>query len=125
MKTLMMCAMLVATASAYAEVNLVTDKTSNESSEYMAKVLSKTMLIDHVPRLVTRNVCEKVVERIHIDKHENIVRVIPNNMVKCRMMHEQEILNVVSGYNVTYEYKGKIVSVNLNYDPGDFIRVKD
>jgi uncharacterized protein YcfJ len=125
MKTTICYALLFVATSACAEVTLVKDGSSNDSEEYMAKVLSKTMIIDHMPRLTTRRVCEKVTERIHIDRHENIIKVIPNNMVQCRFIHEEQIMNVVTGYQVTYEYKGKIFSENLNYDPGDFIKVKN
>ncbi len=125
MKNLLCYALLISATSAYAEIALVKDGTSNDSEQYMAKVLSKTLIIDHVPRLVTNRVCQKVVERIHIDKHENIIKVIPNNQVSCRNIHEEQILNVVTGYQVTYEYKGKIVSEKLNYDPGEFVKVKN
>ena len=101
------------------------DSTKESGDEYMAKVVAKSMIVDHMPRLVSRNVCEKVIERVHIDKYENVVRVTPNNMVKCRIMHDEEILQVVRGYQVTYEYKGKLVTMNMNYDPGEFVKVKN
>jgi len=125
MKKLICYALLISTTSAYAEVTLVKDNTSNTHDQYMAKILSKTLIIDHVPRLITNRVCQKVVERTHIDKHENIIKVIPNNQLTCRNIHEEQILNVVTGYQVTYEYKGKIVSEKLNYDPGEFVKVKN
>lgn len=125
MRNLICCALLLSATTAYAEVGLVKDGTSNDSDQYMAKVLSKTMIVDSVPRLTTKRVCEKVVERIHIDRYENVIKVIPNNMVQCRNIHEEQILNVITGYQVTYEYKGRIVSENLNYDPGEFVKVKN
>ena len=120
----MLCFAFVAVA-AKAEVVIVHDSTKESGDEYMAKVVAKSMIIDHMPRLVSRNICEKVIERVHIDKYENVVRVTPNNMVKCKVMHDEEILKVVRGYQVTYEYKGKLVTTNMNYDPGEFVKVKN
>jgi uncharacterized protein YcfJ len=124
MKKLFCYGLMFVASTAVAEVTLVADPT-NTQDEYAAKVLSKTLILDHVPRLASRKVCDKVVERIHIDKHENIIRVTPNNMIRCRVQTDEEIIQVVRGYQVTYEYKGKIVSTNLNYDPGEFIKLKD
>lgn len=125
MKSIICYGAIFLALNANAEVVLVSDSTKNSTEEYMAKVVSKSMIVEHVPRLVSRNVCEKVIERIHIDRYENIVRVTPNNMVRCKVMHDEEILSVVSGYQVTYEYKGKLVTANLNYDPGEFVKVKN
>lgn len=125
MKTILCYALLFVAVAAKAEVVIVQDSTKESGDEYMAKIVAKSMIIDHMPRLVSRNVCEKVIERVHIDKYENVVRVTPNNMVKCKVMHDEEILKVVRGYQVTYEYKGKLVTTNMNYDPGEFVKVKN
>lgn len=125
MKTTLCYALLFVAVAAKAEVVIVQDSTKESGNEYMAKVVAKSMIVDHMPRLVSRNVCEKVIERVHIDKYENVVRVTPNNMVKCRIMHDEEILQVVRGYQVTYEYKSKLVTTNMNYDPGEFVKVKN
>jgi hypothetical protein len=108
-----------------AEVIVVKDFAKDSDNEYTAKVLSTKMIIEHVPRLVSKKICEKVLERVHIDKYENVVKIIPNNMVSCKIIHDEEILNVVSGYQVTYEHKGKLVTKNMNYDPGEFVKVKN
>ena len=125
MKTTICYALFFVAVAAKAEVVIVQDSTKESSDEYMAKVIAKSMIVDHMPRLVSRNVCEKVIERVHIDKHENVIRITPNNMVKCRVMHNEEILQVVRGYQVTYEYKGKLVTMNMNYDPGEYVKVKN
>lgn len=125
MKTTLCYALIFVAVAAKAEVVIVQDSTKESSDEYMAKVIAKSMIVDHMPRLVSRNVCEKVIERVHIDKHENVIRITPNNMVKCRVMHNEEILQVVRGYQVTYEYKGKLVTMNMNYDPGEYVKVKN
>jgi len=46
------------------------------------------------------------------------------NQISCRIVYENETQNVLSGYYVTYDYKGKIMSTKLNYDPGEFIKIQ-
>jgi hypothetical protein len=106
----------------HAEVNVVSD--SAENGAYQAKILSKEIVFDKQDRLVSRQVCNRILQRTHYDRFDNSITVMTPNQISCRIVYENETQNILSGYYVTYDYKGKIMSTKLNYDPGEFIKIQ-
>lgn len=122
MKTYISAVLMIAFTNAVnAEVNVVSD--SAESGKYQAKVLSKEIVFDRQDRLVSRQVCNKIQQRTHYDRFDNSITIVTPNQISCRIVYTNETQNVLSGYYVTYDYKGKIMSAKINYDPGEFIKV--
>jgi len=104
----------------FAEVNVVQD--SKKDGEYLAKVLSKEVVFNDEIRLISRRQCDRIVQRTHIDRWDRTITVMPSE-IKCRIVYEDQKIHVLNGFFVTYEYRGKIMSAKLNYDPGEFIKI--
>ena len=123
MKAYIKAVLLIAfTNAVHAEVNVVSD--SAENGSYQAKILTKELVFDRQDRLVSRQVCNKIQQRTHYDRFDNSITIVTPNQISCRIVYENETQNILSGYYVTYDYKGKIMSTKLNYDPGEFIKIQ-
>ena len=98
-------------SSAYAEINVVEDASVTQSVQY-AKVISKTITTEKRPQVVEKYICETVRETTH-DLGHTVVKIYRNKPV-CRNQLIDEIITVIVGYDITYEFQGNILSAKLN-----------
>lgn len=117
-KLLLVC--LLFANSVYAEINIVEDASITADVQY-AKVLSKSLTTETRTQVVEKYICETVKETTH-DLGHTVVKIYRNKPV-CRNQLIDEDITVIVGYDITYEFKGSIMSAKLNYDPGEFVKV--
>lgn len=113
-------------ATAQARVVLVEDSSPSDRV-HMARVISKTPIVEKVPYMITKQFCEKHHQTTHYygtDRNSPIVATLSGkpNLI-CKDVITQDFHNVIKGYQVTYEYKGTIKYGKLNYEPGEFVQV--
>lgn len=109
---------------AFAEISVVNDDTQVEGI-YSAKVISKSIVTDIVPRGSTEIVCERIAQTVHTDRYETVIKVIPKNDIRCKPTYTEKYMRVISGYYVVFDYKGQLKSIQLDYDPGEYIKLKE
>jgi uncharacterized protein YcfJ len=113
-------------ANAHARIVLVEDSSPNEKI-YMARVISKTPIIEKVPYMITKQICENQYQRIHYygpDRTAPIVGTVPGPQHPvCKDVFTQQFHNVITGYRVTYDFKGTLKTAILNNEPSEFVQV--
>lgn len=106
--------------SANAEIVVVEDVSVNEKVQY-AKVLSKSLTTEKRNRVIEKIICETTKETTH-DLGHTIVKVY-RSKPNCFKKLVDEEYTVIINYHITYDFKGKIMSAKLNYDPGKYVQV--
>jgi len=110
-----------------AGVSLVEDSALTPNV-YMAKVISKTPIIEKVSQMTTKNYCEKYYKTTHYTGQGTdsiplgVTYPVTTNPV-CNIVTSIDNAEVIKGYNITYEYNGTIKFGKVNYDPGEFVPV--
>jgi uncharacterized protein YcfJ len=119
-------ALLIMCNFAHAEITIVEDNSSSDKG-YMAKVISKTPIIEKVPYMATKNYCEKYYGTIHYSGASVATPVIAQTKSDqtpvCRLVTHEDFRNVVSGYRVTYDFKGTLKTAILNNEPSEYLQV--
>jgi len=119
-------AILIVCDFAHAEITIVEDNSSSDKV-YMAKVISKTPIIEKVPYMATKNYCEKYYGTVHYSGASVATPVIAqtklNQTPVCRLVTHEDFRNVVTGYRVTYDFKGTLKTAILNNEPSDYVQV--
>lgn len=106
--------------SASADIIVVEDVSVDDRVQY-AKVLSKSLTTEKRNRVIEKFVCETAKETIH-DLGNTVVKIY-RNKPKCFNKLVDEEYTVIINYHITYDFKGKIMSAKLNYDPGEYVQV--
>lgn len=112
------CSLFV--SAAHAEINVVKDASVTQGIQY-SKVLTKVLTTESRPQIVEKYICETATETIH-DLGNTVVKIYRNKPI-CRNKLVDETITVIVGYDITYEFKGKIISAKLNYDPGEYVQI--
>lgn len=106
--------------NANADILVVKDISVTESVQY-AKVLSKSLTTEKRSEIVEKVICETAKETTH-DLGHTIVKVYRNKPNCFKKLVDEEYV-VIINYDITYDFKGKIMSAKLNYDPGEYVQV--
>ena len=119
-------ALLIMCNFAHAEITIVEDNSST-NKVYMAKVISKTPIIEKVPYMATKNYCEKHYSTIHYSGAvvgTPIIATTKSNQTPiCNLVTHEEFYNVVRGYQVTYDFRGTLKTAFLNNEPSEYLQV--
>lgn len=105
----------------HAEVIIVEEFSSNQSI-HTAKVISKQPIFGEIVQTVSKPVCRNIVSSSHYDNRGKI-DVVYRDRIRCSSEFSTEIIKVLKGYSVTYEYNGKYFSAILDHDPGEYVSV--
>jgi hypothetical protein len=112
--------------SVKAEVILVEDS-STRSGIYMAKVISKTPILEKVSYLATKKHCERYHGTTHYSNtymgSSIIAKTEGSTKPICNIVTQQDYHTVIKGYQVTYDFKGTLKSATLQYEPSEFVQV--
>jgi len=113
--------LIVCSSLAHSEISIVEEFSSNRSI-HTAKVLSKQPIIGDIAQKVYKPVCQNIVSSSHYDNRGKI-DVVYRDRIRCSSDLSTEIIKVLKGYSVTYEYNGKYFSAILDHDPGEYVSV--
>ena len=119
-------ALLIMCNFAHADITIVEDN-SSDNKFYMAKVISKAPIIEKVPYMATKNYCEKYYSTIHYSGAVIGTPIIAQTKLDqtpvCRLVTHEDFHNVVTGYRVTYDFKGTLKTAILNNEPSEYVQV--
>jgi hypothetical protein len=108
-------------SSAHAGVRLVDDSAKTETTR-MAKVVHKEPVFNEVLQYGNKTICQKRKSSVHYSRGDKIV-ITYDDQPRCKVQPVEEYVKVLRGYQITYEFKGKLLRTFLRNDPGEFVEV--
>jgi len=108
-------------SSAHAGVRLVDDAAKTETTR-MAKVIHKEPIYNSVLQYGNKTICKRLDSSVHYSQGNKIV-VTYDSQPRCKVQPVEEYVKVLRGYQITYEFKGKMLRTFLRNDPGEFVEV--
>jgi hypothetical protein len=108
-------------SSAHAGVRLVDDSAKTETTR-MAKVVHKEPIFNEVLQYGNKTICQKRKSSVHYSRGDKIV-ITYDDQPRCKVQPVEEYVKVLRGYQITYEFKGKLLRTFLRNDPGEFVEV--
>lgn len=120
-KALLFFHLIVFSSFVHAEISVVEEFSSNQSI-HTAKVISKQPIFGEIAQTVSKPVCRNIVSSSHYDNRGRI-DVVYRDRIRCGNEFSTEMIKVLKGYSVTYEYNGKYFSAILDHDPGEYVSV--
>ena len=108
-------------SSAHAGVRLVDDSAKTETTR-MAKVVHKQPIFNQILRYGNTTICQTLKNSVHYSRGDKVV-ITYDMQPRCRIEPVEEYVKVLRGYQITYEFKGKLLRTFLRNDPGEFVEV--
>lgn len=108
-------------SSAHAGVRLVDDSAKTETTR-MAKVVYKQPIFNQILRYGNTTICQTPKNSVHYSRGNKVV-ITYDRQPRCRIEPVEEYVKVLRGYQITYEFKGKLLRTFLRNDPGEFVEV--
>ena len=108
-------------SSAHAGVRLVDDSAKTETTR-MAKVVHKEPIFNEVLQYGNKTICQKRKSSVHYSRGDKIV-ITYDDQPRCKVQPVEEYVKILRGYQITYEFKGKLLRTFLRNDPGEFVEV--
>lgn len=105
---------------ASADIVVVEDTVKTDKTR-MVQILSKSLITEKRTEVVERFVCDTVKETTH-DLGHTVVKIYRSKPT-CKNVLIDETVNVIVGYDVMYEFKGKIMYQRFTKDPENFLEV--
>jgi hypothetical protein len=88
----------------------------------MAKVVHKEPIFNEVLQYGNKTICQKRKSSVHYSRGDKIV-ITYDDQPRCKVQPVEEYVKVLRGYQITYEFKGKLLRTFLRNDPGEFVEV--
>ena len=108
-------------SSAHAGVRLVDDSAKTETTR-MAKVVHKEPIFNEVLQYGNKTICQKRKSSVHYSRGDKIV-ITYDDQPRCKVQPVEEYVKVLRGYQITYEFRGKLLRTFVRNDPGEFVEV--
>ena len=118
--TSLLLASLIA-SSAHAGVRLVDDSAKTETTR-MAKVIHKQPIYNEMLQTGNKTICKRPDSSVHYSLGDKVV-ITYDSQPRCRIQPVDEYVKVLRGYQITYEFKGKMLRTFVRNDPGEFVEV--
>lgn len=108
-------------SSAHAGVRLVDDTAKTETTR-MAKVIHKQPIYNTVLQSGNKTICKRMTGSVHYSRGDKVV-ITYDGQPRCKIQPVDEYVQILRGYQITYEFKGKMLRTFLRNDPGEFVEV--
>lgn len=111
----------VVASSAHAGVRLVDDSAKTETTR-MAKVVHKQPIYNEVLQTESKTICKRLDSSVHYSRGDKMI-ITYDQQPRCKIVPVDEYVKVLRGYQITYEFKGKMLRTFVRNDPGEFVEV--
>ena len=92
------------------------------ANEFVSYELAKVVKVDPIGNI--RAISTPRMSCTNVEPVEDAGAPVQTQQQKCVSYSDREFRYNVIAFNVTFEYRGQIRTVKLNYDPGNTIQIK-